>query len=140
MDESAKLLAIVAVAAFTTERILAAVNYLMNAFRLSRIRSGLGVQLRKRERRQLLLTAIAAVIGYFVVDRANIRLLRVLQVGNVPAFVDFWLTWLVVVAGADRVHSMLAGGGGGGGSSSDRAETPVIRFEVDEGVRVLRVS
>lgn len=139
MDATAKFLAIIAVAAFATERIVATVNYLMNAVRLSRVRSGVAVRLRARERRKLLLLVIAAVIAYVVVDRANLRLLRVLQVDNVNPLIDLWMTWLVVVAGADRVHSMI---GGGGSSSSEQSEAPVIRVRVDGGeVRELhRVS
>jgi hypothetical protein len=139
MDATAKLVAIIAVAAFATERILAAVNYLLNAVRLSRVRSGAALRLRAKERRKLLLLAIGAVIAYVVVDRANLRLLGVLQVDNVPPLVDFWLTWLVVLAGADRVHSMLGGSAEGGGASQD---VPVVRVQVDGGeVRELhRVS
>jgi hypothetical protein len=132
MDATAKFVAIIAVAAFATERILAAITYLMNAVRLAQVRSGGAARLRARERRKLLLAAIAAVIAYVVVDRANLRLLNVLQVANVPGAVDFWLTWLVVVAGADRVHSML-GTSGGGGDASERSDTPVVRVRIDGG-------
>jgi hypothetical protein len=132
MDATAKFVAIIAVAAFATERILAAINYLMNAVRLAQVRSGGATRLRARERRKLLLAAIAAVIAYVVVDRANLRLLNVLQVANVPGAVDFWLTWLVVVAGADRVHEML-GTSGGGNDASERSDTPVVRVRIDGG-------
>jgi hypothetical protein len=137
MDATAKLVAIIAVAAFATERILAAVNYFMNAIRLSRVRSGRAVRLRASERRKLVLFVIGALIAYVVVDRANLRFLRVLQVGNVHPLVDFWLTWLVVLAGADRVRSML--GGGGGAPSHERSDAPVVRVVVD-GREVHRVS
>jgi hypothetical protein len=142
MDATAKLLAIIAVAAFATERILAAVSYVMNAVRLSRARSGVAVRLRTRERRKLLLTFIAAIIAYVVVDRANLRLLAVLQIGNVHPLMDFWLTWLIVLAGADRVRAMLGGKGGGGGAPAEKSDTPVVRVQVDGGeVRELhRVS
>ena len=143
MDATAKLLAIIAVAAFATERVLAAVNYLLNAVRLGRVRSGSAVRLRTRERRKLVLFLIAALIGYFVVDRANLRLLKVMQLDQVDPLIDFGLTWLVVVAGADRVHSMLGGGGGSsGGDAKEQPEVPVVRVQVDGGeVRELqRVS
>ena len=140
MDATAKLLAIIAVAAFATERILAAVNYLLNAVRLSRVRSGSAVRLRSRERRKLVLFLIAALIGYFVVDRANLRLLHVMQIDDkVNPLVDFGLTWLVVVAGADRVRSMLGGGGDGGGDAKETSDTPVVRIQLDGG-EVHRVS
>lgn len=130
MDATAKFVAIVAVAAFATERILAAISYVWNAVRLSRARSGLGIRLRARERRKLLLSVIGAIIAYVVVDRANLRLLRVLQVEHINPLVDLALTWLVVFAGADRIHSML---GSGGGSSSTSEEVPSIRVRVDDG-------
>jgi uncharacterized membrane protein YgcG len=133
MDATAKLLAIIAVAAFATERVLAGVSYVMNAMRFSRVRSGSAVQLRSRERRKLVLAMIAAVIAYVVVDRANLRLLQVMQIDDVQPLVDRWLTWLVVFAGADRVHSLLGSSSGGGSASSDRSETPVVRVQVDGG-------
>ena len=133
MDATAKFLAVIAVAAFVTERILAAVSYLMNAFRLSRVRPGIAVRLRSKEQRKLVLFFIAAVIAYVVVDRANLRLLHVLQVEKVNPLIDFWLTWLVVLAGADRVHSMVGGAGQGTGAADSTADTPVIRIQVDGG-------
>jgi len=138
MDATAKFVTIVAVAAFVTERIVATLDYLINAVRLSRSQSGIVVRMRRRERRKLVMFGIAALIAFAVVDRANLRLLRVLQIDKVHALVDFWLTWLVVVAGADRVRSML----GGGSAPQKPAEAPVVRLQVDGGeVRTLqRVS
>jgi hypothetical protein len=134
MDATAKFLAIIAVAAFVTERVLTAVSYLMNAVRLSRVRSEAAASLRSKEWRKFVLFVIAALIAYVVVDRANLRLLRVLQVDSVHPLVDFWMTWLVVVAGADRVHSMLGGRAGGGSEDSkERSDVPVVRVQIDGG-------
>lgn len=131
MDATAKFVAIVGMAAFATERVLAVVNYLLDASRLARDSSPDAREWRSKEPRRLLLLAIAAVIGYLVVDRADLRLLQILQVGDrVPPPVDFWLTWLVVVAGADRLHSML---GGENGDSKDESDVPVVRVQVDGG-------
>lgn len=132
MDATAKLLAIVALAAFATERILAAVKYIMDAVRLSRVKSGFAVRMRARERRKLVLLVIGAVIAYVVVDRADLRLFRVLQMGHVHPLVDLWMTWLIVFAGADRVHSML-GDAAKGGAAPEHADTPVVRVQVDGG-------
>ena len=131
MDETAKLVAIVALAAFATERILAAVNYLMNAARLSRVRSGSAVKLRSKERRKLILTILAGVIAAVIVDRADLRILRVLKLGEVHPMVDMLLTWLVVFAGADKVHSLVSPEGAGGGGGKD--EAPVVRVQIDDG-------
>jgi hypothetical protein len=132
MDATARFLAIVAVAAFVTERILATIRYFINALRLSHVRSKAASRFRARELRNMLLFLIAAVVAYVVVVVAKLRLLTVLQVTVSPG-VDFWLTWLVVVAGADRVHAMLKGEGADKGS-----EAPVVRIEVDGDVRGLR--
>ena len=77
----------------------------------------------------------SATIAVVVVDRADLRILRLLDVGNVHPLVDLWLTWLVVFAGADRVHSMLQGGGGSSGASAgpEKDETPVVRVQIDGG-------
>lgn len=127
MDATAKLAAIVALAAFATERILAAVNYLMNAERLRRVQHRAAGKLRARERRKLVLMTLAGIIAVAVVDRADLGILRVLQVGNVHPLVDFWLTWLVVFAGADRVRGMM------NGTQANQNGTPVVRVQVNGG-------
>lgn len=131
MDATAKLLAIVALAAFVTERILAAANYILNAERLHQIRPGAAVRLRAKERRKVVLMVLGAAMAVVVVDRADLRILRLLEVGDVHPFVDFWLTWLVVFAGADRIHSLLQSVDSS--ASSEREETPVVRVQVDGG-------
>lgn len=141
MDATARFVAIVAVAAFVTERIVAVIDYLINAVRASRIPHAGGAEAPPREWRKLVFFFIAAIIAYVVVNVANLRLLNVLQVDkNVHPLVDFWLTWLVVVAGADRVRSMLGGGGGGSDDASqDRSDTPVVHLQIDGGeVRELK--
>ena len=132
MDATAKFVAIVALAAFATERILAVVDYLIDGVGLLREAAA---ERRKKERRRLLLLTIAAVIGYVIVDRAHLRLLEVLKVDKVNDVVDFWLTWLVVVAGADRVRAMLGGGDAKekGNTSLDDSDAPIIRVQVDNG-------
>lgn len=130
MDDTAKLVAIVALAAFATERILASVNYLMNAARLSRVRSGSAIKLRTRERRKLVLTILGGVIAAVIVDQADLRILRVLKLGDVHPLVDVALTWLIVFAGADKVHGLVSAESGGGGS---KEEAPVVRVQIDDG-------
>ena len=133
MDATAKLLAIVALAAFVTERILAAANTIINAERLYRVRRGAAVRLRDKERRKAVLMVLAGAIAVVVVDRADLRILRLLQIGDVHPLADFWLTWLVVFAGADRVHSLLQAGGSGASGGAEKDETPVVRVQIDGG-------
>ena len=135
MDSTARFLAIVALAAFATERILAVVNYLIDAVGLMREESEAAAERRAKEGRRLLLLTIAAVIGYVIVQRAQLRLLGVLKVDKVNDVVDFWLTWLAVVAGADRVRAMLGGGDAKekGNTSIEDSDAPIIRVQIDNG-------
>jgi hypothetical protein len=128
MDATAKLIAIVALAAFATERILAAVNYVMNAVRLSRVRPGAGLRLRAKERRKLVLTILGGIIAAVVVDRADLRILRTMQLGDVNPLVDLWLTWLIVFAGADRVGSFLSPD-----AAASKEDAPAVRVQIDDG-------
>jgi hypothetical protein len=131
MDASAKLLAIVAIAAFITERTLAAASYVMDTIRYIRVHRS-AVKMRAKAKRRLVLVLLAAVIAYLVVDRADLRMLRLIAAGQVQPVVDFWLTWLVVFAGADRVRSMLNGEVSGGAASKE-APTPLLQVRVNGG-------
>jgi len=135
MDATAKFVAIIAVAAFATERIQAMVTYLMNAVRVARAQPNLVKGLRAKERRKIVLFLVAALIAYGVVDRANLRLFRVLQVDNIQPMFDFWMTWLVVLAGSDRVRSLL---GNSGSTPQKPAAAPAVRLVVDGEVQNLR--
>jgi hypothetical protein len=130
MDATAKFVAIIAVAAFATERIQAMVTYLLNAVRLARAQPNLVKGLRAKERRKIVLFLVAALVAYGVVDRANLRLFRVLQVDNIQPMFDFWMTWLVVLAGSDRVRSLL---GNSGSAPPKPAAAPAFRVQVDGG-------
>ncbi|MDP9191880.1 MAG: hypothetical protein M3P06_09290 [Acidobacteriota bacterium] len=139
MDATAKLVAIIALAAFATERILAAANSIINAERLYRVRRGAAESLRAKERRKGVLLALGAAIAVVVVDRADLRILRLLDVGDIHPLVDFWLTWLVVFAGADKVQGILKSGPAPAKAvSPERQETPVVRVVVDGDVREVR--
>lgn len=118
MDATARFAAIVALAAFATERMIAAIEYLI----AGKWRAGADAS---AERRRIFLLLIAGVIAYVVVDRANLRLLHVLQVDRVGPAIDFWITWLVVLGGAERVRSFLG--------QDEKEESPVVRVKVDGG-------
>jgi hypothetical protein len=98
----------------------------MNSLRLRRINPERAMRLRKRQQRRFILLAIAAGIALLVVDRANLRVLGVLQFDHPDRYVDYWLTWLIVFAGADRARSILGKGG-------DDASGPAIHASIDGG-------
>ena len=107
MDATAKLIAIVVLAAFATERILAAAGYFMDAKRP-----------RENERQKFLLLGLV------------IRLLNPAHSVGIQ-LLDYWLTWLIVFAGADRVRDLLQGAMGT--PAAEHKETPAFRIHVDGG-------
>jgi hypothetical protein len=133
MEESAKLLVIVALAAFVTERGLALAAYVIDTVRYIRLRRGASLKVRAKAVRGLLLTSLAAGIAFVVVQQANVRLLEVLKVEGVHPFADFLVSWLVVGAGADRVRSLLKGEASGGSAPASKAPSPLLQVRVNGG-------
>ena len=119
MDITGRLIAIVLIAPFAIERVTAAIGFI------------LGEPKPEKERtRKVVLFCIAAVIGAAVVWLTGIRILYTLKIGSqLMHGLDFALTWLVLVAGADRIREFIGGSGGGGGEKK-AAEVPPIQIIV----------
>jgi hypothetical protein len=130
MDATAKLIALFALAAFATERILATANYLIDAERMRSVKHPLAEKKRAKGRRKNLLLALAGAVALLVIDRADLRIIRLVQGDAAPRFFDYWLTWLVLFAGADRVRGLLEGVKSPVGATAKQA--PVVRLELDE--------
>jgi hypothetical protein len=128
MDATAKLIALFALAAFATERILATANYLIDAEGMRLIEHPFAARKRAKGRRKLLLMAVAGAVALVVIDRGDLRIIRLLQGDAAPRFLDYWLTWLVLFAGANRVRDLLAGVKS---PAAPAAQTPVVRLELD---------
>ncbi len=137
MDDTAKLIVIVLIGSFAIERITASVNYIVDTVRLLRLHDPEAEDLRAKQLVKFLLLVVAGGIALGVVAAVDLRILRVLKMSAPPA-VDFWLTWLVLFAGADRVRAFLHQGGSGS------SEVPVIRIQVEgreaEVIRLSRAS
>lgn len=131
MDQTAKLIAVVILASFATERVVAATSYTLNAIRVSRRTGGTALRLRRREKRNLLLLGISALIAVVVVERAEIRILTLLGL-KAPAALDYVMSCLIVLGGADRLRSLLGTG------AAQKSEPPAIRIDVDGNVRELK--
>src|SRR2546423_14833513 len=100
MDDTARLLVTVLLAAFVIERVVAGVAFLFEtpkdqAFN-AKIYRFLGT----------------AVLGAIAVWLADIRLLARLN-NAVSPWIDYPLSWLVLPAGPDRTPALVGGGGGG---------------------------
>ena len=141
MDATAKLIAVIVLASFATERIMASANYLLDAERLYRLKHPFAERKRTKERRRVLLLALAASIAIAVVDLSNLRLVKLLGMNlDLPGWLDFSLTWLVLFAGADRARELLKGVKSEDGSA-ERKEKPDVRIEVknDPAMRLREV-
>ncbi len=120
MNETGRLIAIVLLTSFAIERIVAAVAFV------------LGEPKPEKERmRKVALFCVAAVIGAAVVWLSGIRIMMALQIPAPVHGLDFFLTWLVLVGGADRIRELL-GGSGGGGSQKPAKEIPPIQILIAE--------
>jgi len=116
MDDTARLLVTVLLAAFVIERLVAGVAFF-------------GETPKGPERnRKIYLFLIAAVLGAIAVWLADIRLLARLN-NKVSPWIDYPLSWLVLVAGADRIRDFL-GSGGGGAEASAKPELPPIQINI----------
>jgi hypothetical protein len=114
MDDTARLLVTVLLAAFVIERLVAAVMFFNDTPKEARGRD-LGRFL------------IAAVLGAIAVWLADIRLLTRLN-NQVSPWIDYPLSWLVLVAGADRIRDFV--GGGGGGAKAAKPDLPPIQINI----------
>ena len=137
MDDTAKLVAIILLAAFAIERITAAIGWILDSLRLRRVNDPAAAEEKAKRSRQVALLVIAGVIALGVVAAIDLRILRVLKMTAPPA-IDFWLTWLVLLAGADRVRELLKqeGGSEAGSGAAEKTEVPAFRIEIDNNSAV----
>ena len=117
MDDTARLVVTVLIAAFVIERVSAAVMFFTNP------------PPEPEKRKTWLHFLIAAILGAVAVWLADIRILARLHAKVAPLF-DYALSWLVLVAGADRIREFV-GAGSGGGDAPAKKELPPIQIFLD---------
>ncbi|HKS21646.1 MAG TPA: hypothetical protein VJZ76_02520 [Thermoanaerobaculia bacterium] len=118
MEDTARVVVTVLIAAFVIERITAALMF------FSETPKG------PERTRKIYRILIAAILGAVAVWLAHIRLLSRLSTAA-PDWLDAALSWLVLVGGADRIRDFVAPGGGGGGGEK-KQELPPIQFTIEE--------
>ena len=131
MDDTAKLVAIVLLASFAIERIVAAVSYVLETARLYKLDEEHTAKIRAKQKRKLALLSLAALLAAAVVGVADLRILKTLNLGQTPLQFDYAISWLILFAGADRIRDFLQGAGGGG--ESEQSEVPAFRIRIDDG-------
>lgn len=120
MDDTGRLIAIVLLASFAIERVVATVDFFMAGDALTS----------PEKKKKLILFGLSAFLGIVVVWLTGIRILASLKF-KTDAAVDLLLTWLILVGGADKLGQLLGGGSGGGGSQPAR-EIPPIQIIVGD--------
>src|ERR1043165_5621 len=111
MDDTARLIVTVLLAAFVIERIGAAVGFLP------------GTPRGPERTRKIYNFLLVAALGAIAVWLAHIRVLTRLN-NQVSPWIDYPLSWLILVAGADRIRDFVgAGGGGGAGAAKPPAKS-----------------
>jgi len=98
MDETGRLVAVVLLAAFAIERVVAVVDFFMSDIDP------------KAKRRKYILVGVAALIALAVVYFTGIRILGAMKFTAPIAWIDFALTWLILVGGADKLSQFLGAG------------------------------
>jgi hypothetical protein len=128
MQDTAQLIAVILLASFGVERIGAGASFLLEPAAAADDGKG-------KRRRKVLLAALAGALTLFVVDYGHIRIVERLQPLQPVPVLDYWLTWLVVFAGADRVKEFLGGAAGSASASKEpKKEVPPIKIVVDDGI------
>ena len=91
---------------------------------------------REKERQKFLLLGLGAAITLAVIDFADLRVIRLLNPVQTAAvhLLDYWLTWLIVFAGADRIRDLLQGVKAS--PIAERKETPAVRIHVEGAAEV----
>lgn len=123
MQDTAQLVAVLLLASFALERINAAAHFALGDE---------PAEAQKQRRRKVLLFALGGSVALAIVDWGGLRIIERLQPGHSPWPIDYWLTWLVLVAGTDRIKELLAGASGKAKEAKEAGKTlESIRLELD---------
>jgi len=126
MDNTGRLIAIVLLASFAIERVVATVAFFMPGDALAS----------PEKKNKMTLFGVSAILGIVVVWLTGIRILTVMNFKADPRL-DGLLTWMILVGGADKLGQLLGGAKGGGGSPSPAKEVPPIKIIVDKDDHVI---
>jgi hypothetical protein len=119
MNDTGRLIAIVLIASFAIERLVAAVGFFID-------RDALPPNARKQK---IVLFFVAGAIAAVVIGLTKIKLLAAVQIVQPYEELDYFVTWLVLVGGADRIREFI-GGSGGGSSQKPAAQIPPIQIVI----------
>ena len=108
MDDSARIITTILLASFAIDRTVACIGFLLD-HRAARARGDEeSLKTVEKQKRQIWLFLLGGALAAVVVVLADVRILRLLRQAPNP-ILDGVLTWLVIVAGADRIRAMMQG-------------------------------
>ena len=97
MDETGRLVAVVLLASFAIERVVAVVDFFMDPPNAD------------ERRRKIVLVGIAGLIGLAVVWLTGVRILGAMKFAAPNPWIDVFLTWMILVGGANKLGQLLGG-------------------------------
>ncbi|SRR5258706_716171 len=121
MEESGRIIAIVLLASFAIDRVAATVDFFMSD----------GMFLSPEKRPKLVRVGVSALIALAIVAFTGIRILGVMKFHSPNSWMDFVLTWLILVSGADKIDQFIGAGSSGGKTAGKKEEIRPIQIFVD---------
>src|SRR5213079_538893 len=117
MDETGRLIAVVLLASFAIERVAATVDFCLSA--------------KPEKTRKLVRVGVSAFIAAIVVALTGILLLGAMKFTSPGLWLDFLLTWLVLVGGADKLSQFIGAGGSAAAAPAKKEELRPIQIFLD---------
>jgi len=135
MDTIGKMVGLVILMTFAVDCVVAGARSLLVSERIQRLRANrgprpIGDKLRAQVRRNALLSALTGALCLAAVNFTDLRIAAALNGSAVAPEMDVVLTWIILVAGADRFRELMARMKGDG-LGPTRKETPAIRLAFD---------
>ena len=140
MDTAARLVTIILLASFATERFLACIAWFLDGAQLDELDDAARHKARAARKRTVVLLTIGGGIALAVVFFTGIRILGQLGVTTAAPALDFALTWFVLFAGADKIRGLAGGGGESDGGRSSTGEPSSIRIVVERDGQIQEIS
>jgi hypothetical protein len=133
MDAIGKVIGFVILMTFAVDCVVSAARALLVTERiqnLRRLRPRAGDKLRAQVRQNLLLGIFSGALCLAVVNVTDLRIGRALNTGTIIPLADAAVTWIILVAGADRFRQLLQRMAGAV-SAPEKRETPAVRLAIE---------
>jgi len=117
MDETGRLIAVMLLASFAIERVAATVDFCLSS--------------KAEKTRKLVRVGVSALIACGVVALTGIRILGAMKFASPGPWLDFLLTWLILVGGADKLSQFIGAGSSIAAAPAKKDEVRPIQIFLD---------